>query len=186
MIQRVHIAWVYIVMTFDFSCMLKISPSFLKSTIMACALLGCIPMASASTATDELSRCLVKATTTEDKTAVLQWTFVALSTHPELKAFTNVSDAQKEQLDKNFAAVVQRILIEQCSTEAKAVIKADGVDGIGASFQELGKITGEEILSNPEIKAQLKGVLKYVDLNKLILTFLTPDLWNKLGSLRGK
>ena len=140
----------------------------------------------ASSQTDQLSACLIEHTTAADKTSVLQWTFAALSSHPDLKAFAQVSDAQKEQLDKNFAAVVQRIVIEQCSIQAKAVIQADGVEGIGASFQELGQITGEEILKNPEIKSQLKGVLRYVDLNKLVMTFLTPDVWNKLGAIRGQ
>jgi len=28
--------------------------------------------------------------------------------------------------------------------------------------------------------------LRYIDLNKLVTTFLTPDIWNKLGVLRGQ
>lgn len=166
--------------------MFKKFPTVLKTTVLISGLFFTAQMASASTVQDQLSACLVKSTTPTDKTAVLQWTFAALATHPDLKAFAQVNDAQKEQLDQNFAAVLQRILVEQCSTQAKAVIQADGVEGIGASFQELGQITGEEILKNPEIKSQLKGVLKYLDLNKLVMTFLTPDLWNKLGSLRGQ
>ena len=55
---------------------------------------------------------------------------------------------------------------------------------MGDSFQELGSITGEEILKNPEVKQQLKGVVRYLDLNKLMMTFLTPDVWNKLGVIR--
>ena len=157
-----------------------------QSILAGGALLMMSQFTMASTAQDQLSSCLVKSTTAADKTSVLQWTFAALSTHPDLKAFAQVSDAQKEQLDQNFAAVLQRILVEQCSAQAKAVIQADGVEGIGSSFQELGQITGEEILKNPEIKAQLKGVLRYVDLNKLVMTFLTPDLWNKLGAIRGQ
>jgi hypothetical protein len=154
--------------------------------ISAFTLCGMAMTTQASPAQDQLSQCLIQSTTAADKTSVLQWTFAALSTHPDLKAFAQVSDAQKEQLDQNFAAVLQRIVVEQCSTQAKAVIQEDGVEGIGSSFQELGQITGEEILKNPEIKAQLKGVLRYVDLNKLVMTFLTPDLWNKLGAIRGQ
>jgi hypothetical protein len=111
---------------------------------------------------------------------------VALGNHPDLKAFSNVTASQKEALDKNLATVLQRILVEQCSAQTKAVIAAEGVQAVGDSFQELGRITGEEILENPEVKSQLKGVLRYVDLNKLVVTFLTPDVWNKLGELRGK
>ena len=154
--------------------------------LMAMALMATTQMAIAGPIVEQLSNCLVKSTTAADKTTVLQWTFVALSAHPELKKFSNVNEAQRTQLDKNLAQVLQRILVEQCSAQTKAVIAAEGVQAVGDSFQELGQITGEEILENPEVKSQLKGVLRYVDLNKLVMTFLTPDVWNKLGELRGK
>lgn len=153
---------------------------------MAAALFGTtqIAMAAPAQTVDQLSACLVNATTATDKTAVLQWTFAALSTHPDLKSFSNVTDVQKEQLDKNLAQVLQRILVEQCSAQTKAVIQAEGLQAVGDSFQELGSITGEEIIKNPEVKQQLKGVVRYLDLNKLVMTFLTPDLFNKLGVIR--
>ena len=156
------------------------------SVLMATAVMGTTQVAMAGPTVDQLSNCLVKSTTAADKTTVLQWTFVALSAHPELKKFSNVNEAQRTQLDKNLAQVLQRILVEQCASQTKAVIAAEGVQAVGDSFQELGQITGEEILENPEVKSQLKGVLRYVDLNKLVITFLTPDVWNKLGELRGK
>jgi hypothetical protein len=79
---------------------------------------------------------------------------------------------------------LQRILTEQCSAQTQAVIKAEGFQAVGESFQELGSITGEEILKTPEVKDQLKGVVRYIDLNKLVTTFLTPELFNKLGVIR--
>jgi len=154
--------------------------------LMAMALMATTQIAIAGPTVDQLSNCLVKSTTSTDKTTVLQWTFVALSAHPELKKFSNVNEEQRTQLDKNLAQGLQRILVEQCSAQTKAVIATEGVQAVGDSFQELGQITGEEILENPEVKSQLKGVLRYVDLNKLVMTFLTPDVWNKLGELRGK
>ena len=81
--------------------------------------------------------------------------------------------------------MLQRIFVEQCSAQTKAVIQADGIQAVGESFQQLGRITGEEIVKNTEVKQQLNGLLRYVDLNKMVTTFLTPDIWNKLGVLRG-
>ena len=66
------------------------------------------------------------------------------------------------------------------------MIQADGIQAVGESFQQLGRITGEEIVKNTEVKQQLNGLLRYVDLNKMVTTFLTPDIWNKLGVLRGE
>ncbi len=45
--------------------------------------------------------------------------------------------------------------------------------------------TGDEIVKDTEVKQQLNGLLRYVDLNKMVTTFLTPDILNKLGVLRG-
>ena len=155
-----------------------------RALLIGLALMGATQMSVAGPTVDQLSDCLMKSTTATDKTAVLQWTFVALSSHPDLKAFSNVTDAQRTQLDKNLAQVLQRILVEQCSAQTKAVIQAEGLQAVGDSFQELGQITGEEILKNPEVKGQLQSVLRYVDLNKLVTTFLTPEIWNKLGVTR--
>ena len=65
------------------------------------------------------------------------------------------------------------------------MIQADGIQAVGESFQQLGRITGEEVVKNTEVKQQWSGLLRYVDLNKMVTTFLTPDIWNKLGVLRG-
>ena len=157
-----------------------------RAVLLAAAVLGTTQVTQASPAVDRLSECLVKSTTVSDKTTVLQWTFVALSNHPELKQFSHVTEAQKNALDQSVAQVLQRILVDQCSAQTKAVIQADGVQAVGESFQQLGQITGEEIIKNPEVKQQLNGLLRYVDLNKLVVTFLTPEVWNKLGVLRGE
>lgn len=155
-----------------------------QSVLIAAALLGSTQFAVAGPTVDQLSDCLVKATTATDKTTVLQWTFVALSTHPDLKSFSNVNEAQKNQLDQKFAQVVQRVIVEQCAAQTKAVIQTEGLQAVGDSFQELGRATGEEILQNPEVKQQLNGLIRYIDLNKLVTTFLTPDIFSKLGLSR--
>ena len=155
-----------------------------RALLIGLALMGATQMSVAGPTVDQLSDCLVKATTATDKTTVLQWTFVALSTHPDLKSFSNVTDTQKNQLDQKFAQVVQRVIVDQCAAQTKAVIQAEGLQAVGDSFQQLGRATGEEILQNPEVKQQLKGVIRYVDLNKLVVTFLTPDVFSKLGLSR--
>ena len=157
---------------------------FGSSLLVVSALMGATQMASASATVDNLSNCLVKSTTDADKKVLLQWTFVALSAHPDLQSFSQVTTEQRDGLDKNLAQVLQRILVDQCSAETKAVIQTDGLQAVGDSFQELGQETGEQILKTPEIKDQYKGLVRYLDLSKLVATFLTPELFNKLGVIR--
>jgi hypothetical protein len=158
--------------------------SLCQMTLASLLSLGAIATTQASTTVDALSQCLVKSTTASDKTTVLQWTFAALGQHPDLNSMSSVTASQKEQLDKNLAQVLQRILVEQCSSQTKAVIQTDGLEAVGDSFQELGTMTGNEILKTPQVKSQLNGVLKHVEMGKLVTTFLTPDIWNKLGIIR--
>ncbi|NWK82058.1 hypothetical protein [Acinetobacter sp. SwsAc4] len=157
-----------------------------RSILMVAAVLGTTQVAIAGPTVDRLSECLVKSTTASDKTTVLQWTFVALSNHPELKQFSHVTEAQKNALDQSVAQVLQRVIVEQCSTQTKAVIQAEGIQAVGEAFQQLGQSAGQDIVKDPAVRQQLQGTLRYIDLNKLVTTFLTPDIWNKLGVLRGK
>ncbi len=155
-----------------------------RSVFMAAAVLGTTQIAIAGPTVDQLSDCLVKATTAADKTTVLQWTFTALAAHPDLKGFSSVTAEQKNQLDQKLAQVLQRVIVEQCSTQTKAVIQAEGIQAVGEAFQQLGQSAGEDIVKDPAVRQQLQGTLRYIDLNKLVTTFLTPDIWNKLGVLR--
>lgn len=157
-----------------------------RSVIMAVAVLGTTQVAIAGPKVDQLSDCLVKATTAADKTTVLQWTFTALAVHPDLKGFSSVTPEQKNQLDQKLAQVLQRVIVEQCSTQTKAVIQSEGIQAVGEAFQQLGQSAGEDIVKDPAVRQQLQGTLRYIDLNKLVTTFLTPDIWNKLGVLRGE
>ncbi|OWW97277.1 hypothetical protein A7A65_12750, partial [Acinetobacter baumannii] len=102
-----------------------------RSIYVAATVLGVTQIAMAGPTVDQLSDCLVKATTASDKTTVLQWTFTALAAHPDLKAFSNVTPEQKDQLDQKLAQVLQRIIVEQCSAQTKAVIQAEGVKAVG-------------------------------------------------------
>lgn len=165
----------------------KLSSVFTRlapSVLVLVAVCGSAQIASASEVEDRLSECLVKTTTEADQKTVLQWTFVALSAHPDLQAYSQVSAEQRKILDQNLAQLLQRILLEQCASETKAVIQADGLQAVGNSFQQLGQITGAQILKTPEIKAQYKSVLSYLDWSKLAVTFLTPDLFQKIGLIR--
>lgn len=158
--------------------------SKLRAVLMGVAVLTSAQWAVAGPTVDQLSDCLVKSTTATDKTTVLQWTYAALGEHPDLKNFSNVNEQQKTQLDQKLAGVMQRIIVEQCAAQTKAVIQAEGIQAVGNSFQELGRLSGEEIIKNPQVKGQMQSLLRYVDLNKLVTTFLTPDIWNKLGITR--
>lgn len=69
------------------------------------------------------------------------------------------------------AQVLQRVIVEQCSAQTKAVIQAEGIQAVGEVFQQLGQSAGEDIVKDPTVTQQLQGTLHYIDLNKLVTTF---------------
>jgi hypothetical protein len=145
-------------------------------------LFGFMPVAFAGQTSDQLSDCLVKNVTAQDKTTVLQWTYAALSAHPDLKAFSTITPEQKDQLDQKMAQALQRVIVDQCAEQTKAVIQTEGVQGVTQSFQQLGRGAGEEIVKDPSVNKELKSTLRYIDLNKVMFKFFTPDLLSKLGT----
>lgn len=154
----------------------------MQSALLVAGFLGVVPAAFAGPTVDQLSDCLLKNVTAQDKTTVLQWTFAALSAHPDLKAFSNISPEQKDQLDQKFAAVLQRVIVDQCSTQTKAVIQTEGLQAVTESFQQLGRNAGEQIIKDPAVNHEMKSTLRYIDLNKVMFKFFTPDFLSKLGS----
>lgn len=66
------------------------------------------------------------------------------------------------------------------------MIQTEGLHAVGQSFQQLGRDAGESIIKDPAVNQQLQGTLRYIDLNKIAMTFLTPDVLGKLGVLRGQ
>ena len=163
----------------------KFSP-ISRAALVTVVVLGTTQITMAGPTVDQLSDCLVKSTTAADQTTVLQWTFAALAAHPDLKALSKVTPEQKDQLDQKLAQVLQRVIVEQCSTQTKAVIQAEGIKAVGDSFQQLGQNAGENIIKDPAVRQQMQGALRYIDMGKLVTTFLTPDIWNKLGVVRGE
>jgi hypothetical protein len=160
--------------------------SGLSATMACIAIASCgavlSPTAQASQAVDQLSDCLVKSITAADQTTLLQWTFSALAAHPDLKALSNISSDQKTALDQKLAQVLERVLVDQCAAQTKAVIASDGLSAVTTSFKALGRQAGEQMLQDPAVSQQLKNTLRYVNLSKLATVFLSPEVFSKWGS----
>lgn len=154
----------------------------LKPALLFVAMIGLAPTAFAGQTVDQLSDCLMKNVTAQDKTTVLQWTYAALSAHPDLKAFSTISPEQKDQLDQKMAQALQRVIVDQCADQTKAVIQTEGPQAVTQSFQQLGRSAGEDIVKDPAVSKSLKNTLRYIDLSKVMFKFFTPDLLSKLGS----
>ena len=137
--------------------------------VLACAIGGlrAATCLAAAPYTDELSKCLVKSTSDADRTLLVQWMFAMASLHPAVKSMSAMSEAQRTEITRGTAGVMEHLLTVSCRTETQQALKYEGTSAIEASFNVLGQVAGRELFSNPQVAAGLADLGKFVDEKKL-------------------
>ena len=123
--------------------------------------------AHASPYADELGKCLVDATTKEDRTALVRWMFAAAAAHPAVAAIANVSPKVMEDANATTGALITRLLTESCKDQAKKALNYEGPLTLQLSFQVLGQVAATELFTSPQVKQAMSGLQKTVDKKKL-------------------
>lgn len=142
-------------------------PSFhMARALVAIALLSATP-AMAGIYTDDLSRCLVEKTTTEDKTTLVLWIFVAMAQHPSVSSLTKITPADVDRHNKAAGELLMRLLTESCVETSKKAVKYEGGAALQTSFSVLGEAAAGEIFANPDVLKIMGGLEQYLDKEKL-------------------
>jgi hypothetical protein len=144
---------------------------FVKSVAFTVAVslqaLRAAPGLAAGPYTDELSKCLVRSTTTSDKTLLVKWIFSTMALHPDVKGLATVSDAQRIELNETTARLFERLLTNACLSETREALKYEGQSAIEASFGVLGQVASRELFANQSVASGLAEFAKYFDEERL-------------------
>ena len=135
---------------------------------------------TAGPASDALGKCLVDSSTAAEKTTLVRWMFGMLSLHPDLAQVSSISGeqreaiskamataVQREAISKAMATAVQRLLTEACATQARDVIRNEGLAAFERSFAVLGQAAARNLFGDPKVQAGLGEMTKYLDQKKL-------------------
>lgn len=112
---------------------------------------------------DGLAKCLVRSTSDSDKTVLIQWIFVAMASHPDVRALSNVPPAKGEELNKQVAGLFMTLITQKCKAETEEALKNEGAAALGQSFSVLGQVAMQGMVSNPTVVEYLGGIEKHVD-----------------------
>ncbi len=123
--------------------------------------------AMASPATDALGNCLKDNTSGKDRKELARWIFLAMSAHPEIKSLTNATDATRTESNKGMAAIVTRLLADNCAAQTRAVVDKEGHQGMFNSFKALGEVAMMELMSNQDVAASVSAYAQFVDRKKM-------------------
>ena len=143
------------------------NPNALFVTLSLATLLGFTSLdAAAGPYGDDLGRCLVKATTSTDKRALVKWMLATAALHPDLKAIAAVSAQQHDAFNQAVGTLFERLLTHSCRQQAQQAAKFEGPSSIEASFQILGQVAARELFADPSVAAGMAEVTKHVESRK--------------------
>jgi hypothetical protein len=142
------------------------------ATLAALAVTGFhVPAAEAGPYADEMTKCLLRSTTTADRTLFVRWFFTAAAAHPAVRPLAVVTDQQRNEANRDTAALFQKLLTESCRTEVQQAVKYEGAQTIGTGFQAVGELAGRELFTDPAVTQAMGGFEKYFDQQKLAELF---------------
>ena len=93
--------------------------------------------------------------------AAAVWLYEEMSANPTLKPMSNVTDAQRTDARKAVAGVVQRLLTEDCRSQASAALKNEGGGVAMRSFWGIAQDSMSSGLSLSDSVSPVSAVLSF-------------------------
>lgn len=140
-------------------------------TILSAAGILACSSAHAGVYSDALGVCLVKSTTASDRTNLVRWVFSSIALHPDIRAMSSITVAQRADIDKTAGGLYERLLTVDCRAETIAAVKNEGSAGLEAGFNTLGQVAMRGLFSASEVTAGMAGLTANVDSAKLTTMF---------------
>ncbi len=117
--------------------------------------------------TDDLSRCLVESSTSDDKIALVKWMYTSMSLHPAVADISAVKEKHRDTANKDMAELMVDLISVRCLDQSKKAIKYEGEVALQASFSVLGQVAGQELFADPNVAEGLNGLEKHIDIDLL-------------------
>lgn len=117
--------------------------------------------------TDDFSKCLVAATTDQDKGQLVEWMFFSLALNPRISPYAQISPEQRDTANRKMAKIFDHLVTEACNEQAKQAVKYEGTAAISESFKLLGQVAAQEIVKDPAVAAGNAKFAEYLDENRL-------------------
>jgi hypothetical protein len=128
---------------------------------------GFVHGAFAGPYSDDLSKCLVGATTNEEKGTLVKWIFSIAALHPAVSSVSAVNDKQRTDLNKATASLFETLLADRCKKQTQDAVKYEGTNTIQEAFGVLGQAAMMELFTNDAVAGGLQEFAQYVDEKKL-------------------
>ena len=86
--------------------------------------------ALSASASEELKKCFAQSSTSKDNVTLLKWITKAMVAHPALTDIPAMKPASKTQIDREFAAYVEKILVNDCKKQTVDTLQTEGLPAL--------------------------------------------------------
>ncbi len=119
-----------------------------------------------------LPQCLADSTTGKDRKDLARWIFFSIAAHPDMKPHIMASaQPVAEETNKLAAGIFTRLLTESCLAPTQAAFKQGGPMAIQSAFETLGRLAMQELMSNPDVSANMGKFESHIDRDKMNKAF---------------
>ncbi len=138
----------------------------LKFALLLIASLIALP-AAAGPDGDAFATCLADNTTGKERKELARWIFLAMASHPEIRALSNATAADRDRADRMLGALLTRLVSENCAPQARAAVQNEGSESFKSAFRAFGQSAMLEIMSDQGVRDALSGFERYADRKKI-------------------
>lgn len=116
---------------------------------------------------DTMGKCLVSATSDDDKAALVRWMFAGMTLHPSVASLSALTPDLRDEINKKTGQLFERLLTDACKKETSEALQYEGPMAMQLSFQILGQVASTSMLTNPKVAQGFSELAKYIDPKKL-------------------
>ncbi len=116
---------------------------------------------------DALNKCIASSVTDKDKANLARWALAAIGQHPEMVGIVSISLEKREEINRAFGLLNNRLLGETCAKELRDTVQFEGKAGASSSFEFFGRLAMQEVMANQMVLEGLSGAAKYLDMAKI-------------------
>lgn len=143
---------------------MRIYKALLLTVILQFSMPGIV---QAGVYSDDLGKCLVNTTTKNERQQLVKVIFAGIAKHPSTSYMADISTVQEDEFMRQFASIFTDLMTERCVEQARLAIRYEGLQAIENSFELLGKIAVQDLMTHPAINAYFEGMATYIDENAL-------------------
>lgn len=134
--------------------------------------------AAAGPQAEALGQCFVDSTSAEEKTTISRWLFIVLAQQPEVRDLATIAPASQQETDRAMAKLLERMVTEACRSQAQQMLSQEGPRGLKQAVEIFGQASARKTFAEPEVAKAVNGFTRYLDMARIIQSFLTLRLGN--------